>query len=122
MKPAFAKGPGAIPGPSLSHTSPSADPSCTRARVTKLIIGALVLLGGAAVTFALHFAEAPEELYRWLYHRLLSGLDVPEDPSESSVDAVRYTSLIGGIVELVAGVCLLALDWLRRRSRPSERL
>jgi hypothetical protein len=32
----------------------------------------------------------------------LSGLDVPEDPSEGTVDAVRYVSLIGGILELVA--------------------
>jgi len=30
------------------------------------------------------------------------------------VDAVRYTSLIGGILELVAGVALLVVDWVRR--------
>jgi hypothetical protein len=76
--------------------------------------GGLLLLLGAAITFALHFAGVPEELYRWLYHHLLSGLDVPNDPSHGSVDAVRYVSLIGGILELVGGVALLAIDRMRR--------
>jgi hypothetical protein len=83
--------------------------------VTKLRIAGLLLIAGAAVTFILHFLEAPEELYRWLYHQLLSGLDVPEEPSKGSVDAIRYVSLIGGVLELVAGVGLLAFDWIRGR-------
>jgi hypothetical protein len=75
----------------------------------------LLLIAGAAITFALHFLEVPEDVYRWLYHHLLSGLDVPEDPSEGSVDAIRYVSLIGGTLEAVIGVGLLVADWLRAR-------
>jgi hypothetical protein len=83
--------------------------------VTKLRIAGLLLIAGSAITFGLHFLEAPEELYRWLYHHLLSGLDVPRDPSEGTVNAVRYTSLIGGILELVVGVGLLLADAMRSR-------
>jgi hypothetical protein len=72
-----------------------------------------LLIAGSAITFALHFLEAPEELYRWLYHHLLSGLDVPRDPSEGTVTAVRDVSLFGGIAELVAGLALLAWDRVR---------
>jgi hypothetical protein len=42
-------------------------------------------------------------------------IDVPKDPSEGSVNSVRYTSLIGGIGELVVGVGLLLVDWARTR-------
>ncbi len=83
--------------------------------MTKLRIAGLLLILGSVITFALHLLEAPEELYRWLYHHLLSGLDVPEDPSEGTVNAVRYTSLIGGILELVVGLGLLLVDWARTR-------
>jgi hypothetical protein len=78
------------------------------------LLGALLLVG-AAVTLGLHSLGAPEELYRWLYHHLLSGLDVPEDPSEGTVNAVRYTSLVGGILELAVGVGLLIADAVRSR-------
>jgi hypothetical protein len=81
--------------------------------MTKLRIAGLLLIAGSAISLTLHFAEAPEELYRWLYHHLLSGLDVPEDPSEGTVDAVGYVSLIGGIGQLVLGVALLVWDRLR---------
>jgi hypothetical protein len=83
--------------------------------VTRLRIAGLLLILGSAVTFALHFLEVPEDLYRWLYHHLLSGLDVPKDPSEGSVTAVRDVSLFGGIAELVLGVGLLAWDAVRAR-------
>jgi hypothetical protein len=82
--------------------------------MTKLRIAGLLLIAGAAITLGLHFAGAPEDLYRWLYHHLLSGLDVPEDPSDGSVDAVRYVSLFGGILELTVGVVLLIADRVRR--------
>jgi hypothetical protein len=78
--------------------------------VTKLRLAGLLLIAGSAITLALHFLDAPEELYRWLYHHLLSGLDVPEDPSSGSIDAIRHVSLIGGVAELVAGVVLLVAD------------
>jgi hypothetical protein len=82
--------------------------------MTTLRIAGLLLIAGAAVTLGLHFAGAPEGLYRWLYHHLLSGLDVPENPSPGTVDAVRYFSLVAGIAELMAGAVLLVVD-LRRR-------
>jgi hypothetical protein len=86
-------------------------------RSTGLRTAGLALLAGAAVTFVLYEAGAAEDLYRWLYHRLLSGLDVPRDPSEGTVDAIRYTELSGAILQLVAGVVLLVIDF-RRRGRP----
>jgi hypothetical protein len=81
--------------------------------VTNLRIAALLLILGSFITLGLHLLEAPEALYRWLYHHLLAGLDVPEDPSEGTVDAVRYVSLIGGILQLVAGLGLLVADRVR---------
>jgi hypothetical protein len=83
--------------------------------VTKLRTAGLLLILGSAITLALHFAGFPEDLYRWLYHHLLSGLDVPEDPSEGTVEAVRDVSLIGGILEFVAGIGVLIVDWRRSR-------
>jgi hypothetical protein len=44
---------------------------------------------------------------------LLSGLDVPEDPSQTAVDIVRWFALIGGVLELVAGAVVLAVAWRR---------
>jgi hypothetical protein len=81
--------------------------------VTKLRTAGLALIAGSAITLALHFLEAPEELYRWLYHHLLSGLDVSKDPSDGTVEAVRLVSLIGGLLELAGGVALLVADRLR---------
>ena len=74
----------------------------------------LLLVTGAAFTLALHLLGAPEGLYRWLYDHLLSGLDVPEEPSQGSMDAIGYVSLIGGLGELVAGVAVLAIGGARR--------
>jgi hypothetical protein len=88
--------------------------------VTRLRIAGLALLAGAALTLALHAAGAPEDLYRWAYHHLLGGLDVPEDPSQGTVDAVSLTSLIGGILEAVAGVALLVVD-AKRSARAAGR-
>ena len=85
-------------------------------RSSGLRTAGLVLLAGAAVTFALYEAGAAEDLYRWLYHHLLSRLDVPKDPSEGTVDAVRYTELVGAILQLVAGVAFLLIDLWRRRA------
>jgi uncharacterized membrane protein len=75
----------------------------------------LLLLLGAVITFALHFAGVPEDVYRWLYHHLLSGLDVPKDPSHGTVDAVRDVSLVGGVLELAGGIGLLIADRVRAR-------
>jgi hypothetical protein len=81
--------------------------------VSNLRTAGLLLIAGSAVTLALHFLGVPEDLYRWLYHHLLSGLDVPKEPSHGTVEAIRYVSLVGGILELVGGVVLLAVDRLR---------
>ena len=85
-------------------------------RGTTLQLAGWFLLLGAAITLGLHALEAPESLYRWLYHHLLSGLDVPEDPSQGTVDAISYVSLVGGLLELVAGAALLAIDRFREAS------
>ncbi len=81
--------------------------------MSKLRIAGLLLTAGAALTLALHFAGAPEDAYRWLYDHLLSGLDVPDDPPAGTVAAVRYVSLVGGILELVGGTALLVVDRVR---------
>ena len=82
-----------------------------------LRIAGLLLVLGAFVSFGLRLMGAPEELYRWLYHHLLSGLDVPPRPSEGTTTAVRDVSLLGGILELVAGVAVLAIDGIRSRAK-----
>jgi hypothetical protein len=81
--------------------------------VSKLWLAGVLLLGGAAITLGLHALEAPEHLYRWLYEHLLSGLDVPEDPPQWSLDLIGHVSLIGGILELVAGVTVLIVERIR---------
>jgi hypothetical protein len=75
----------------------------------------LLLILGAAVTLGLHALAAPEELYRWLYHHVLSGLDVPREPSDGTVTAVSDVSLFGGILQLLVGVGLLVADLVRSR-------
>jgi len=74
----------------------------------------LLLVTGAAFTLALHLVGAPEGLYHWLYDHLLSGLDVPEEPSQGSLDAISSVSLIAGLAELVAGMAVLAMDRARK--------
>ena len=68
---------------------------------------------GAAITLTLHALAAPESLYEWLYHHLLSGLDVPEDPPQWGSDVIGSVELIGGVVQLAAGLGVLAYDRLR---------
>jgi hypothetical protein len=86
--------------------------------VRTLRTAGLLLILGSAITLGLHMLETPEHLYRWLYLHLLSGLDVPDEPSQGTVDAISYVSLIGGLLELIAGAALLAID--RVRSSSSE--
>jgi hypothetical protein len=85
-----------------------------------LIAGALLLIGGA-ITLSLHAAGAPEALLGLLYDRLLSGLDVPPDPSSAVRDVVSGVSLVGGIAELVAGWALLGLAVTHSRPAASRR-
>jgi hypothetical protein len=82
--------------------------------VSRLRTAGLLLIAGSAVTLALHFLGVPEDVYRWLYHHLLSGLDVPREPSSGTVEAVRDVSLVGGILELVGGMSVLVVDRLRQ--------
>jgi hypothetical protein len=72
-----------------------------------------LLVAGAAISLLLHALGAPEELYRWLYDHLLSGLDVPDEPPPWSLDLIGLVELIGGLVQLCAGLALLAIDRLR---------
>jgi hypothetical protein len=85
-------------------------------RGANLRLAGLLLLVGAAITLGLHLLGAPEGLYRWLYDHLLSGLDVPDEPSQGTVDAISYVSLFGGLLELIAGAALLAIDQVRGAS------
>jgi hypothetical protein len=87
--------------------------SCFSGRVTKLRLAGVLLILGSAITLGLHYLEVPEELYRWLYDHVLSGLDVPEDPPGWSLDSIGYVSLIGGLLELAAGVVVLVADRVR---------
>jgi hypothetical protein len=75
----------------------------------RLLFAGLLLLIGGVITLLLHAAGAPETLLDFLYDTLLSGLDVPEDPSPTAVDIVNYVSLVGGIAELAAAALLLGL-------------
>jgi hypothetical protein len=83
--------------------------------VSRLRLAGLLLIAGSAITLALHFLEAPEGLYRWLYEHLLSGLDVPDEPSPGAIDAIHSVSLAGGVLELVVGLGLLVVDRLLSR-------
>jgi hypothetical protein len=82
----------------------------------RLLIAALLLLAGGVVTLSLHAAGAPEALLDFLYDTLLSGLDVPPDPSQTAKDIVSYVSLFGGIAELAGGLGLLAFYLGKRES------
>ena len=63
----------------------------------------------------LHAAGIPESLLDFLYDTLLSGLDVPPDPSQTAVDIINYVSLVGGIAELAGGAAVLLVCFVRAR-------
>jgi hypothetical protein len=71
----------------------------------------LVLIAGGLVSLALDALGAPESLLRFGYHHLLSGLDVPRDPSPAAEDIVRYFASFAAIVELLAGAVLVGLSF-----------
>ena len=66
-------------------------------------------MAGALLGFVLHAMGTPEDLYRWLYDRVLSGLDVPEEPSDETVTLVRVAALVGSCAQLAAGIVLIAV-------------
>jgi hypothetical protein len=84
---------------------------------SRLRIAGLLLLLGGVITLSLHAAGVPESLLDFLYDTLLSGLDVPRDPSQTAKDIVNYSSLVGGIVEVLAGLAILAVYVSRVRVR-----
>ena len=63
----------------------------------------LLLVVGGLLSLGLDIAAAPEALLRFSYGKLLSGLDVPDQPSATAVDLVRYTALVGGVLQVLAG-------------------
>ena len=67
------------------------------------------------MTLSLHAAGVPESLLNFLYGTLLSGLDVPPDPSQTATDIVNYVSLVGGIAELVGGAVVVGVCFGRAR-------
>ena len=74
----------------------------------RIVLAGLLLLAAGLLTLGLHVAGAPEALLAFLYDKLLSGLDVPPDPSQTARDIVSTASLAGGITELAAGLALLS--------------
>ena len=52
---------------------------------------------------------------RFLYDLLLvgPGLNVPDDPSRTAVDIVRWFAISGGVIQLLAGAVVLAVSWRR---------
>jgi hypothetical protein len=80
----------------------------------RLLLAGLLLLAGGVITLALHAVGAPEALLDFLYDTLLSGLDVPPDPSQTATDIVNYVSLVGGITELLGGGALLVAHRVRQ--------
>jgi hypothetical protein len=81
----------------------------------RLLIAGLLLLLGGVITLSLHAVGAPESLLDFLYGALLSGLDVPPDPSQTAKDIVSHVALAGGIAELAAGLALVAVYLFRTR-------
>ncbi len=79
-----------------------------------LIAGLLLLISGVA-TLSLHAAGVPESLLNYLYDTLLSGLDVPSNPSQTSTDILDYVSLVGGIAELAGGAVVVFVCFARAR-------
>ena len=76
--------------------------------------GILLAIGGV-ITLLLDAAGLPEDLLEWSYDSLLSGLDIPPDPSQAARDIVRYTALLGGVLELAVGLAILVI--VSRRDR-----
>jgi hypothetical protein len=82
----------------------------------RLLIAGLLLLIGGVVTLSLHAAGVPDSLLNFLYDTLLSGLDVPSDPSQTATDIVNFVSLVGGIAELAGGAVVVFVCFARARS------
>jgi hypothetical protein len=81
----------------------------------RLLIAGLLLLIGGAITLSLHAAGVPESLLNSLYDTLLSGLNVPPHPSQTSTDILNYVSLVGGIAELAGGAVVVLVCFARAR-------
>jgi hypothetical protein len=81
----------------------------------RLLVAGLLLLVGGVITLSLHAAGVPESLLNSLYDALLSGLDVPSHPSQTSTDILNYVSLVGGIAELAGGAAVLLVCFARAR-------
>ncbi len=71
----------------------------------------LILIAGGLISLALDTAGVPEALLGFAYHNLLSGLDVPKDPSPTAEDIVRYSACYAALVELLAGAVLVWLSF-----------
>jgi hypothetical protein len=73
------------------------------------MVAAAALILGGLLSLGIDALGAPEALLRFLYDTLLSGLDVPDEPSQTAVDIVRWFARVGGLLELSGGAVLLAV-------------
>jgi len=96
-------------GPSAPTPDPKVRDGAPRHGARILRVVGLLLVAGGLLSLGLDLAGAPEALLRFLYEKLLSGLDVPEEPSATAVDLVRYVALVGGILQVTAGLIVLAI-------------
>lgn len=105
-------------GPPAPTRDPEVRDGAPRHSTGTLRVVGLLLVAGGLLSLGLDLAGAPEALLRFLYEKLLSGLDVPEEPSATAVDLVRYVALVGGILQVAAGLVVLAIG-AKRRARPT---
>jgi hypothetical protein len=105
---------GAVAGRDLPRTRDSESPE-PRFRGQTLRAVGLLLVAGGLFSIGLDAVGAPEALLRFSYESMLSGLDVPPEPSTFAVDLVRYTALAGGVLQLLAGLVVFGIGIRRER-------
>jgi hypothetical protein len=71
----------------------------------------LLLIAGGFLSLAFDAVSGPEWMLRFAHHHLLSGLDVPRDPSSTAEGIVRWFARCAALAELAAGAVLLWLSF-----------
>jgi hypothetical protein len=71
----------------------------------------LLLIAGGVLSLAFDAVGGPEWMLGFTYDHLLSGLDVPRDPSPTAENVVRWFARCAALAELAAGAVLLWLSF-----------